>query len=125
MRSHEMRLKKLEAQMTPAPKTAPILFVFGRDLDDAERRSEAEKHAGRVPQGQYVHHVIWRGADPIPAPKWTTETVSLTEEEWEDWTATALVQIGAEPKPRGDPKAFEDFVDLLESLRAIVARKAA
>ena len=98
-----------------------MLYVFGHDLDDAAARSEA----GRVPQSQYAHHVIWRGIDPIPAPKWTTETVSLTEEEWEDWTATALVQIGAEPKPRGDPEAFMDFVDLLESLRTIVGKNAA
>ncbi|GJE45047.1 hypothetical protein [Methylobacterium soli] len=110
--------------MTPPSRGAPILFVFGRDLDDAAARAEAEKQAGRVPQGQYGHCVIWRGPGPIPAPKWTTETTSLTKEEWEDWTATALVQIGAEPKPRGDPKAFEDFVDLLEVLRAAVKEAA-
>ena len=125
MRSHEARVQKLEARMSPPPKYAPALFVFGRDLDDVAARSTAEKQAGRVPQHQFCHPVVWRGAAPIPAPKWSTETVSLTEEEWEDWTATALVQIGAEPKPRGDPKAFMDFVELLESLRAIAAKEAA
>ena len=124
MRSHEARLTKLEAQLATAPTQAPTLFVFGRDLDDAAARTEAEKQSGRIPEGQYAHAVIWRGADPIPAPKWTTETTSLTEEEWEDWTATAVVLIGAEPKPRGDPKAFEEFVDLLEGLRAAVKEAA-
>ena len=125
MRSHEMRLRKLEAQMTPAPRTALMLFVFGRDLDDVAARIEAERQAGRVSQDQYAQSVIWRGHAPIPAPKWTTETTTLTDEEWEDWTATALVQIGAEPKPRGDPEAFMDFVDLLESLKAIVTKSTA
>ena len=49
MRSHEMRLRKLEARMSPPPKYAPALFVFGRDLDDVAARSTAEKQAGRVP----------------------------------------------------------------------------
>ena len=125
MRSHEMRLKKLEARMTPAPRNAPTLFVFGQDLDDVAARSEAEKQAGRVSRDQFCHPVVWRGIDPIPSPKWTTETTTLTDEEWEDWVATVFRQVGAEPRPRGDKEAWKDFVDLLESLRAIVAKEAA
>jgi hypothetical protein len=33
MRSYEARLRKLEAQMSLPSKSAPILFVFGRDLE--------------------------------------------------------------------------------------------
>ena len=54
-----------------------------------------------------------------------TETVTLTDEETEDWVATVFVQVGAEPRPRGDKEAWKDFVDLLESLRTIVGKNAA
>jgi len=107
--------------MPPPPKHAPAFFVFGRDLDDAAGRAAAEKVTGRVPQDQYAHPVIWRGPDPIPAPKWMTEATTLTAEETEDWVATIFMHAGAEPRPRGDEEAWKDFVDLLEGLRAVVA----
>ncbi|WP_336488543.1 hypothetical protein [Methylobacterium nigriterrae] len=54
-----------------------------------------------------------------------TEATTLTAEETEDWVATVFRQAGAEPRPRGDEEAWKDFVDLLEGLRAFVAREAA
>ena len=104
----------------PRPSSS-LVAIWMTLLHDPQLRS---RPAGS-PQHQSCHPVVWRGPESIPAPKWMTETVTLTDEETEDWVATVFVQAGAEPKPRGDPKAFMDFVDLLESLRAIVAKNAA
>ena len=99
MRSHDVRLRKLEARMPQTPDLTPKLFIFGRDLDDATARAEAEKQAGRVSEDQYAYPVVWRGADSIPAPKWTTKTDHVTDEAMQDWIATVCTQVGIEPRP--------------------------
>src|SRR4051794_18679456 len=111
---------------SPASRSCPTPHNLPDEpLNDAANRAAAEKQAGRVSKEQSYFPVVWRGAGPISAPKWTTETATLTDEETQDWVATVFVQAGAEPRPRGDEEAWKDFVDLLEGLRAVVAREAA
>lgn len=48
MRSLEARLRTVEATMHQTCSDAPVLWVFGHDRADLERRLAAEMEAGRL-----------------------------------------------------------------------------
>lgn len=115
MRSLESRIRKLEADLPKRDR--PAFLIFGRSLEEVAASRSAAKSAGRVPVGSCCCDVIWRGADPVPAPR-LTPIDGMTEEEIEDFVATACEYIGCPPTPRGDPSYALDLAQIIEALKA-------
>jgi hypothetical protein len=111
MRGIGTRLSKLEAKRSP--KADARFYVFGVDEDDAAERYAAEIRAGTIQRSNLCHTPTWRGAGPLPAPRWMTPS-ELNDEELEDAIAWLGARAGREPLPRGF-----DYEALTSELNAV------
>ena len=123
MRSHEARLRKLEAMRPTTVPDNPAFWMFGHCLEDMDCCFGEEVKDDQARSG-LAYPVIWRGDDPVPPARWAKPS-DLTPEENEDWVATLMLIVGGEPRPRGDVQWPLHLPVIMDAIRAEIDQRAA